>query len=70
MSNGLDLSVLADILVSDGYVAVPAGENSFEVRYQAGFIPGSNNQSREALNVMVTIEAFATSPTGSGLLVF
>ena len=61
--------VLADILVSDGYVPLHFGGNVFEIRYQSGYVtPDNYDQSEEALNVIITVSSFALSPTGSSLI--
>lgn len=63
------IAVLADILVSDGYVPLNFGGNTFEIRYQAGYLtPDSYDQTEEAINVITTVTSFALSSTGSALI--
>jgi hypothetical protein len=67
MSEGVDLIAIANILLTDGVGYIPAGNNSFTLRYSDGYITGID-QFYEALNVVVTISSFMSSPTGSALM--
>ncbi|UES54002.1 calcium-binding protein [Roseibium aggregatum] len=68
MSNGIDIRTIADLLLSDGYAPIVVGNTTFEVRYQAGYIHDSLDQTEEAINVITTISSFISSPTGSLLV--
>ena len=68
MSDGVPISAIVDFLVSDGAASFPLNGEQINVRFQAGYGVGANDETEDAMNVIVTINEFAGSPTGSELL--
>ena len=65
---GISIPTIIDTLLSDGNAPFTVGGVGFNVRFQQGYDRAIGEESIDAHNVIVTIETFANTRTGSRML--